>query len=77
MIRFNKESERVSFDNSRELKELEQVIDEETQKAKFDLIKEVEDEMEVDRKHFLEVFEEVGINDLQDLVLPISEMDWF
>ena len=73
-IRFNKETEGVSFENPQELYEME-VIDEETQKAKFELIKEVEDDMEINRKHILETFEgKFSREEVPDFELIISEM---
>ena len=55
-VRFNKDKERVSFEKQQENTELSEVIDEEVEKTKFELIKEVEVDMQANRDHISSVF---------------------
>lgn len=51
---FNKESGEVSFQSRKEAEELDQVIDEETEKTKMEVIKQVKDDMELIRRRMVD-----------------------
>ena len=82
-------SEKTVIEKKRELEELNQMVEEETQKAKFALIEEVERDMQGNRDYILREFEKFTRDDVPDfeggdymsnienLILPISDMDWF
>ena len=86
-VGFNKDSEKVSFQKSREKQELSDVIDEEVEKTKFELIEEVELDMQGNRDHITGVFgkllrdndiEPYGdtpyLDNIENVMKPISEM---
>ena len=83
-------SEQTVIQKRQELEELNQMVEEETQKAKFELIEEVEKDMQGNRDYLLATFGkfvrdeiiapfEVSdyLNNVENLVDPISNMDRF
>ena len=88
-VRYKAEEE-VSFQRQQENQELSEVINQEVEKTKFALIKEVELDMQRNRDHILGVFgklvrdnniEAFGdvayLDNVEDLLAPISDMQWF
>ena len=87
---FNKSSGRVSFRRQQEIEELNQVVEQETERTKFELIKEVERDMQGNRDYILgtfgklvrdnnlEAFEGIEyLKNVEDLIAPILDMEWF
>ena len=84
---FNKGSEEVSF---RRRQEEDQMIDEETKRTKMEVIKEVQDDVELIRRRMVDSFEENFsqsqvpdfegtdyLQNVENLSQPISEMNWY
>ena len=83
-------SEQTYIQKRQELEELNQMVEEETQKAEFELIEEVEKDMQGNRDCLLATFgtfvrDEIiapfegsdYLNNVENLIDPISNMDWF
>ena len=89
-VRFNRGSEEVSIERQQDNRDLASVIDEEVEKTKFELIEEVEDDLQGVRDKLMARFtklhrdneiapfgEEDYLEHIEDLLNPISNMRFF
>ena len=90
VVRFNRGSEEVSIERQQDNRELAEVIDEEVEKTKFELIEEVEDDLQGVRDKLIARFaklhrdneiapfgEKDYLDHIEDLLKPISKEEFF
>ena len=90
VVRFNRDREEVSFERQEENRELGEVIEQEVEKTKFELIEEVELDMQGNRDHITAVFSKLDrdndiepfdgtdyLENIENVMKPISEMQFF
>ena len=89
IVRYDSGEERVSFDRQEENRELGEVIEQEVEKTKFELIEEVELDMQGNRDHITAVFSKLHrdndiepfdgtdyLENIENVMKPISEMQF-
>ena len=90
VVRFNRDSEEVSIERQQENRELANVIDEEVEQTKFEVIEEVEQDLQGVRDKLFARFGKLArdneiapfgetdyLEHIEELLKPISEMEFF